>query len=1273
VESFDLVSIIDLLGLDLLVSTPLSDLLVAGNPYQILWGRTGNDTIYPYEKPGLFNDILPPYDDLYSQLYVMLGDFEFPQIDQIVGFSRTGNDTFALGDWRKPFLVQDSLLSFGLSDFALLADFETSKDVLQLHGSQEDYTAIDLGFLTILLYNQEVIPGFDAVKLPNVIALALGSIDLGADYIYYTGSESPVESEPDVLQIGSTGVEVTDAMTVDSYGNIFIAGSTTGYLGPDPFGFNRGLQDGWIRKYAPDGTLLASIQLGSEGSDNIFDIVTDEEGNVYAVGNSSGSLAGAQPETFVGVDAWIARIDKDLSQVEWIQRVENDTFQDEDGEVAGSYSIELGGNGNLYISGVVEIPTPPGSAFPVETGNAIASYTKSGDLLWYRQYSWNGQTDYEETYSGALDADGNFYRAGFTTSRWPEDPDWFQSDVSLGQQAQLYDVWLTKHGPDGTPDWIRSFGTGDFDWIWGVDTDSTGNIYVGGITLGTLDDTVDSTTAQGGYDTFIAKFDALGNSVWLNQVGSNGDDQLFTLQVSPRDDLIVGGWTNGSFGSRNQGSYDAFLMSLSPKDGGVIWENTFGTARWDGVLDLAFSNEARAYALGITDSSFGARNTGAFDSWLAEFDLSTGSFVGFPGATESGLASIGPGTQQIPSGTGGPNGNATELEKLMTVPPTSQEIAAATLSRLSELTGINPSDFSEETLSSWLKILSSSFVPYGPPPPQPPPPTYNIAVTEDGQGPTTASPIQQLYLVYFGRPADPNGLSFWLSNQSATQETIAKEFAGTPEYKAKIAGKDFAQIVNGFYLSLFNRNAEPAGLNFWVNELNQGKLSTEQVGLIISNAALAQAPTTVDNISVTSKLTAAASFTAEVNKSTAGILAYSGQAGIVAGVNFLLPVSTTATIPSAAATTAAVNALIASNPGGGGSNTLDLTVFTDIFTATQGVRLSAAGIPVDSPAFRFSSADQSVIATTGTVQGNPPPGSTLQPDQLIDPSTLDNDSISFIVGGGVNSLDSMNPPGVVIANIENLIYNFQGSGFGVAGLFGVTGAIRITATGNVLDTQLFFVTDPVGVTTFDASGVTGSGTNLKGVVAGFIAVTSAATITGSAINDTINGGTKADVLSSGAGNDAILGFDGNDTITGGTGSDNLGGNAGSDRFVYLSTADGYDTIVDFTTTEDKLAITSAGFAGAAAAGTSANVAAFNVIQTTAASGANIAVGTNAQLSATFSAASANRFFLQTNILGSVTDANTLIYDGDGNFTTTGDQTLVAGGLTALASGDVNFA
>ena len=52
---------------------------------------------------------------------------------------------------------------------------------------------------------------------------------------------------------------------------------------------------------------------------------------------------------------------------------------------------------------------------------------------------------------------------------------------------------------------------------------------------------------------------------------------------------------------------------------------------------------------------------------------------------------------------------------------------------------------------------------------------------------TTAAQIQQLYLVYFGRPADPNGLAFWLSNQSATQESVATAFAGTPEYKASIS------------------------------------------------------------------------------------------------------------------------------------------------------------------------------------------------------------------------------------------------------------------------------------------------------------------------------------------------------------------------------------------------------------------------------------------------------------------------------------------------------
>ena len=91
-------------------------------------------------------------------------------------------------------------------------------------------------------------------------------------------------------------------------------------------------------------------------------------------------------------------------------------------------------------------------------------------------------------------------------------------------------------------------------------------------------------------------------------------------------------------------------------------------------------------------------------------------------------------------------------------------------------------------------------------------------------------------------------------------------------------------------------------------------------------------------------------------------------------------------------------------------------------------------------------------------------------------------------------------------------------------------------------------------------------------------------IQGSGGNDWIDGGDGADVIrgdigddsiDGGEGNDSIDGQVGNDLIHGGIGEDTLHGGSGNDEFVYTSlvdsrTGDGVDTIMDFTSGEDKI-------------------------------------------------------------------------------------------------------
>jgi len=85
------------------------------------------------------------------------------------------------------------------------------------------------------------------------------------------------------------------------------------------------------------------------------------------------------------------------------------------------------------------------------------------------------------------------------------------------------------------------------------------------------------------------------------------------------------------------------------------------------------------------------------------------------------------------------------------------------------------------------------------------------------------------------------------------------------------------------------------------------------------------------------------------------------------------------------------------------------------------------------------------------------------------------------------------------------------------------------------------------------------------------------TVFGGGGDDDLTGGSGGDLLFNGAGNDTVRGGSEGDTLWGGGGDDLLTGGIGADVFAF-GTANGNDTVTDFTPGEDSLLVTSAGFA-----------------------------------------------------------------------------------------------
>jgi serralysin len=96
------------------------------------------------------------------------------------------------------------------------------------------------------------------------------------------------------------------------------------------------------------------------------------------------------------------------------------------------------------------------------------------------------------------------------------------------------------------------------------------------------------------------------------------------------------------------------------------------------------------------------------------------------------------------------------------------------------------------------------------------------------------------------------------------------------------------------------------------------------------------------------------------------------------------------------------------------------------------------------------------------------------------------------------------------------------------------------------------------------------------------------TLTGSAGTDRLDGRDGDDMINGGGGWDYVFGQNGNDTISGGDGNDRLYGGAGDDNFRFDSTPDGHtnwDTIQDFSASDDTVQLAQSVFSGIAASGT----------------------------------------------------------------------------------------
>ncbi|HEY9828892.1 MAG TPA: SBBP repeat-containing protein [Stenomitos sp.] len=367
-------------------------------------------------------------------------------------------------------------------------------------------------------------------------------------------------------QLGTSGFDQSNGIARDRNGNVFITGVTNGVLGNTSQGF----YDAWLSKYNPDGTLAWIQQLGTPKYDESNGVATDSDGNVFITGVTVGSLGG----TSQGIeDAWLAKYSANGTLI-WKRQL--GTSRDD-----YSRGVATDRNGNVFISG-----TTNGTLGGTHKGFEdawLAKYGPDGNLKWKRQL---GTSAGDVSSAVATDSSGNVFITGLTGG-----------DLG-GTNKGFYDAWVAKYGPNGTLAWTKLIGTSDFDRSFGIATDLKGNVLITGVTSGSL-----GGPNKGSYDAWVAEYNSNGILKWKRQLGTSSGESTRDVATDRNGNVFITGLTDGSLGGTNKGGADAWAVKLDPQ-GKQLWQVQDGTKKDDIATGIAVDSSVYVIITGYTDGNF---------------------------------------------------------------------------------------------------------------------------------------------------------------------------------------------------------------------------------------------------------------------------------------------------------------------------------------------------------------------------------------------------------------------------------------------------------------------------------------------------------------------------------------------------------------------------------------------------------------------------------------------------------------------------------------------
>lgn len=452
-------------------------------------------------------------------------------------------------------------------------------------------------------------------------------------------------------QIESFSTVVSNDVAIDAAGNAYVTGSISGsteFLSPGSTTAaftlqSLGLKDIFVAKYDENGAPVWGFSIGGIAAgpgldDEGLAIAVSPAGNVFVTGYFQGTAdfdpgAGVAEVTSNGFrDVFMASYTTD-GELRWAQGFGGTA--DDRGQDVGIHNTT-----SVFFTGFFRETAslssdPNGTNALTSTGDEdgyLISMDPDAGLNWIYRY---GNVSVDKGNRVAADEAGNVYMLGVFSREANFDPTGTADALASLNGSQ--DGVLASYTPTGAFRWAIPIGGAQLDGATGLAVDATGNTYLTGFFIGTVDfaplngpQEITST----GRDQYIASYTPEGSLSWVHPLGT-GFSQGSDIAINSNGDLVVSGFFAGEVFPNplstlrlvSNGEQDLLLASYD-NNGIFRWASAIGGPFTEVPTGVAINQAGDTFLTGYfqdeVDFDPGAEtlllsSAGSFDGFVARF------------------------------------------------------------------------------------------------------------------------------------------------------------------------------------------------------------------------------------------------------------------------------------------------------------------------------------------------------------------------------------------------------------------------------------------------------------------------------------------------------------------------------------------------------------------------------------------------------------------------------------------------------------------------------